>query len=88
MPMGLANTPQIFQRKMGNLFKDYFTFMFVYIDDILIASKNMNEHIRHLEIFFEICHREGLVLSEKKADIATRKIEFLGVEIDESGITL
>lgn len=37
MPMGLANAPQIFQRKVANLFKDYFSFMFVYIDDILIA---------------------------------------------------
>ncbi|KAL0392772.1 UNVERIFIED_CONTAM: putative enzymatic polyprotein [Sesamum radiatum] len=34
LPMGLANAPQIFQRKMDNLFKDYFKFMFVYIDDI------------------------------------------------------
>ena len=49
--MGLANAPQIFQRKMDNLFKDYFELMFVYINDILIASKNMKEHIRHLEIF-------------------------------------
>ena len=40
MPMGLANAPQIFQRKMDNLFKDYSSFMFVYIDDILIASHN------------------------------------------------
>ena len=53
--------------------------MFVYIDDILIASKNVNEHIKHLEIFSEICQREGLALSEKKAVIATRKIEFLGI---------
>ena len=62
--------------------------MFVYIDDIPIASKNMNEHIKHLEIFSEICQKEGLVLSEKKVVIATRKIEFLGVEIDETGIVL
>ncbi|KAL0448142.1 UNVERIFIED_CONTAM: Enzymatic polyprotein [Sesamum latifolium] len=58
MPMGLANAPQIFQRKMDNLFKDYFEFMFVYIDDILIASKNMKDQIKHLEIFSDACHRE------------------------------
>lgn len=86
--MGLANAPQIYQRKMDNLFKDYFSFMFVYIDDILIASKNMKEHLKHLEIFSDVCHKEGLVLSEKKAVIATRQIEFLGIEIDESGIIL
>ncbi|KAL0347765.1 UNVERIFIED_CONTAM: putative enzymatic polyprotein [Sesamum calycinum] len=86
--MGLANAPQIFQRKMDNLFKDYFEFMFVYIDDILIASKNMKEHIKHLEIFSDACHKEGLVLSEKKATIAVNKIEFLGILIDEAGIEL
>ncbi|KAL0319782.1 UNVERIFIED_CONTAM: putative enzymatic polyprotein [Sesamum radiatum] len=88
LPMGLANAPQIFQRKMDNLFKDYFEFMFVYIDDILIASKNMKDHIKHLEIFSDACHKEGLVLSEKKATIAVNKIEFLGILIDETGIEL
>ncbi|KAK4397935.1 putative enzymatic polyprotein, partial [Sesamum angolense] len=88
LPMGLANAPQIFQRKMDNLFKDYFEFMFVYIDDILIASKNMKEHIQHLEIFSNACYKEGLVLSEKKATIAVNKIEFLGILIDEAGIEL
>ncbi|KAL0438938.1 UNVERIFIED_CONTAM: putative enzymatic polyprotein [Sesamum latifolium] len=88
MPMGLANAPQIFQRKMDNLFKDYFEFMFVYIDDILIASKNMKDHIKHLEIFSDACHREGLVLSEKKATIVVNEIEFLGILIDETDIEL
>ncbi|KAL0388178.1 UNVERIFIED_CONTAM: Enzymatic polyprotein [Sesamum radiatum] len=88
LPMGLANAPQIFQRKMDNLFKDYFEFMFVYIDDILIASKNMKDHIKHLEIFSDACHKEGLVLSKKKATIAVNKIEFLGILIDEAGIEL
>ncbi|KAL0431421.1 UNVERIFIED_CONTAM: putative enzymatic polyprotein [Sesamum radiatum] len=73
---------------MDNLFKDYFEFMFVYIDDILIASKNMKDHIKHLEIFSDACHKEGLVLSEKKATIAVNKIEFLGILIDETGIEL
>ncbi|KAK4381827.1 Enzymatic polyprotein [Sesamum angolense] len=83
-----ANAPQIFQRKMDNLFKDYFEFMFVYIDDILIASKNMKDHIKHLEIFSDACYKEGLVLSEKKATIAVNKIEFLGILIDETCIEL
>ncbi|KAL0344233.1 UNVERIFIED_CONTAM: putative enzymatic polyprotein [Sesamum angustifolium] len=73
---------------MDNLFKDYFEFMFVYIDDILIASKNMKDHIKHLEIFSDACYKEGLVLSEKKATIAVNKIEFLGFLIDEAGIEL
>ncbi|KAL0324667.1 UNVERIFIED_CONTAM: putative enzymatic polyprotein [Sesamum calycinum] len=88
LPMGLANAPQIFQREMDNLFKDYFEFMFVYIDDILIASRNMKDHIKHLEIFSDACYKEGLVLSKKKATIAVNKIEFLGILIDETCIEL
>ncbi|KAL0435046.1 UNVERIFIED_CONTAM: Retrovirus-related Pol polyprotein from transposon RE1 [Sesamum radiatum] len=45
-------------------------------------------HIKHLEIFSDACHREGLVLSEKKATIVVNKIEFLGILIDETGIEL
>ena len=85
MPLTLANAPQIYQRKMDNLFKDYFNFMFVYIDDILIAYKNMKEHLKHLEIFSDVCHKEGLVLSERKAVIATRQIEFLGSRSTNQG---
>ncbi|MGR6722274.1 reverse transcriptase domain-containing protein, partial [Aeromonas veronii] len=59
--------------------------MFVYVNDILIASKNVKEHLKHLEIFSDVCYKEGLVLSENKAVILTKKIEFLVIEIDESG---
>ncbi|KAL0301669.1 UNVERIFIED_CONTAM: putative enzymatic polyprotein [Sesamum radiatum] len=72
---------------MDNLFKDYFEFMFVYIDDIPIASKNMKDRIKHFEIFSDTCYKKGLVLSEK-ATIAVNKIEFLGILIDETGIEL
>ncbi|KAL2228669.1 UNVERIFIED_CONTAM: hypothetical protein Sindi_1846600, partial [Sesamum indicum] len=37
-------------------------------------------------MFFDACHKEGLVLSEKKATIIVNKIEFLGDFIDKTGI--
>ncbi|KAL0366912.1 UNVERIFIED_CONTAM: Enzymatic polyprotein [Sesamum radiatum] len=40
------------------------------------------------DTFYDACHREGLVLSEKKSTIAVNKIEFLGILIDETGIEL
>ncbi|KAL0449601.1 UNVERIFIED_CONTAM: Polyprotein P3 [Sesamum latifolium] len=51
-------------------------------------GKPRKDHIKHLEIFFDVCHREGLVLSEKKATIAVNKIEFPGILIDETCIEL
>ena len=38
----------IFQRKMDNIFRDNDSFVAVYIDDILVFSKNKKKHIRHL----------------------------------------
>lgn len=37
--------------------------MFIYIDDILMTSRNMDEHIRNLKFFADTYHKEGLVLS-------------------------
>ncbi|KAL0361502.1 UNVERIFIED_CONTAM: movement protein [Sesamum radiatum] len=52
------------------------------------SSPGFLDHVKHLEIFSDVCHKEGLVLSEKKATIAVNKIEFLGILIDETGIEL
>ncbi|KAL8462573.1 hypothetical protein ACS0TY_032768 [Phlomoides rotata] len=43
----------------------------------------MNGHIKRLEIFSYICHKEGLVFSEKKSTIRVNMVEFLGVLIDQ-----
>ena len=48
MPFGLKNAPSIFQRKMDNIFRDNDSFVAVYINDILVFSKNKKQHIEHL----------------------------------------
>ena len=47
MPFGLKNAPQIFQQMMDRIFGKY-SFILVYIDDILVFSKTLPEHIKHL----------------------------------------
>lgn len=44
IPSGLKNALSIFQRKMDNIFGQYRNFVLVYIDDILVFSKTMQEH--------------------------------------------
>ena len=44
MSFGLKNTPQIFQRKMDNIFGNYKEFTCTYIDDVLVFSKTKEEH--------------------------------------------
>ncbi|GJS40859.1 Orf y [Tanacetum coccineum] len=48
MPFGLKNAPAVFQRKMDKCFKGTESFIAVYIDDILVFSKNEKEHAKHL----------------------------------------
>jgi hypothetical protein len=87
MPFGLKNAPQIFQRKMDNIFKPY-NFIFVYINDVLILSDSVSEHLKHLEIFVDLCQQHGLALSQKKVKLLQKEIEFLGMKIDGNGIQL
>jgi hypothetical protein len=53
MPFGLKNAAQTFQPLMDRLFR-HLPFVFVYLDDILIASKDSTQHIQHLRLVFEV----------------------------------
>ncbi|ADR03142.2 replicase [Sweet potato collusive virus] len=88
LPFGYHNSPSIYQQFMDGIFRPYYDFILVYIDDILIFSKTYEEHKIHLEIFRNIIIKHGIVLSKKKAEIGKQKIEFLGVKIEQGGIEL
>ena len=51
MPFRLNIVPQDFQRWMDKIFKDLKDFCVVYMDDILVFSKKMEEHKKHLKVF-------------------------------------
>ncbi|AAO21220.1 putative polyprotein [Badnavirus maculakalanchoes] len=88
MPFGLKNAPAIFQRKMDECFRGMEEFIAVYVDDILIFSNSVQDHKRHLQRFFEVCTKEGLVLSPTKMKIGVREVDFLGATIGNSKIKL
>ena len=87
LPFGLNNAPQIFQRKMDNIFRDY-DFIRVYVDDMLISSPTKEQHLDHLNTFINLCQTHGIGLSKKKSIIGEQKIDFLGLLIDSEGIEL
>ncbi|GJT64801.1 ORFIII-like polyprotein [Tanacetum coccineum] len=88
MPFGLKNAPAVFQRKMDKCFKGTESFIVVYIDDILVFSKNEKDHAKHLERMLKICEDNGLVLSPTKMKIAVSTVDFLGAVIGEGTIKL
>jgi len=85
MSFGLRNAAQTFQRFMNEVFFDL-EFAFVYIDDILIASKTFDEHFVHLEKIFERLDQFGLTIKPNKCIFGVGKLDFLSHEVSEKGI--
>jgi len=86
MPFGLKNAPSEFQRIMNDILNPFSHFAIVYIDDVLIYSKSIDEHWKHLNSFVEIIKINGLVVSAKKIKLFQTKIQFLGFDIAEGQI--
>jgi len=81
MPFGLKNAPQIFQRRMDNIFKDLNHCCLVYIDDILVFSKTIEQHKDNVLAVTQRCIDHGIILGKNKCIYAEQEIEFLGLEI-------
>ena len=70
MPFGLCNAPATFQRVMQRMLSGLDEFCNVYIDDILVFSRNLGEHKKHLEIVFERLRNYNLKLHPTKCQLA------------------
>ena len=60
--------------------------MVVYFDDIMIYSKNLDEHIEHLNLVLDVLRKEKLFANLKKCTFCTDKLIFLGFAITAKGI--
>ncbi|GBM97532.1 Transposon Tf2-9 polyprotein [Araneus ventricosus] len=57
-----------------------------YIDDVLVASKNEEEHISHLRILFKRFQDQGIRINPSKCNFGKSQVNFLGYKITEKGI--
>ena len=87
LPMGPTNGPACFQKPMSNLLKPCCDFPRVYLDDIIIYSKTLQQHLHHLNLVFDILTNHKLVLSPSECEIAVPTVEFLGHIISEHTFT-
>ncbi|GJT17308.1 putative reverse transcriptase domain-containing protein [Tanacetum coccineum] len=87
MSIGLTNAPAVFMDLMNRVCKPYLDkFVIVFIDDILIYSKDEEEHGKHLKIILELLKKERLYAKFSKCDFWLDSVQFLGHVIDRSGV--
>ncbi|PRQ21805.1 putative nucleotidyltransferase, Ribonuclease H [Rosa chinensis] len=73
---------------MDNIFKHVAEFCVVYIDDILVFSKNKEEHMKHLHEVVKLIVQHGIILGEKKIFFILDEVDFLGINIKNGVIKL
>jgi hypothetical protein len=87
MQIGDCNAPSTYQALMNHLFSSYIrVFMDVYLDDIIVYSDSLEDHVKHCKLIFDILHEQRLYLSEKKMQLLPRRLKILGRIIDDDGI--
>lgn len=89
LPFGLCNAPATFQRLMNDIFRPLIgKFVLVYLDDVLVYSRNEHEHKEHLRIMLNLLREHQLFIKRSKCEIALKSIKFLGCVVTSEGITI
>ena len=87
MPFGLCNAPGTFQREMNRIFFPLIgVCMLIYIDDLVIFSPSMEEHIQNLRKVITIIKNNGLKINLEKCHIFKKKVELLGHILSVEGV--
>ena len=87
MPFGLCNAPASFQRLMNKVFAEHIgDFIAVYLDDILIFSRSIDEHWQHIRWALEKLREAKLFGRLHKCEFLKEQVDYLGFEVSPGGI--
>ncbi len=87
MPFGLTNAPAVFQHLMNDIFREYMDeFVVVYLDDILIFSKDQETHDKHVRLVLATLQEHGLYAKLEKCEFDKSSVAFFGYVISPDGI--
>jgi transposase InsO family protein len=88
LPFGLANAPSMYQRTMNQVLAPYLgKCVMVFIDDVVVYSKNPADHQRHVDQVLTTLETAGLTLKDSKCTWAQSQIDLLGFVVSKGGIS-
>lgn len=84
MPFGLKNAPSVFQRFINRIFSDliYQNRTIIYLGDILIATKTVEEHLETLKLILQRIKDNRLILNLQKSKFLYTEIDYLGYKVN------
>jgi hypothetical protein len=89
MPMGLTNAPSGFMRLMTKVFRPYLDkFLVVYLDDLLVFSSSIEEHVEHLRQVLTVLREQTLYAKPSKCEFGVEQLSFLGHIVSKDGIAV
>jgi len=89
MPFGLRNAPSVFQRFIQDVLGDVIgSFVQVYLDDIIIYSKDEETHVKHVRNVLTLLIENGHYVKKEKCDFHVTQTTFLGFTISTNGLTM
>ena len=87
LPFGLFNAPGTFQRFMTSLLNEYlFSFNLIFLDDVLVFSRNVEEHEKHMRLVFHALRQANLKLKPKKCRLSQESVTYLGYKLSRERI--
>jgi transposase InsO family protein len=87
MPFGLCNAPATFSRMMNQVLGPFLDdFVVVYLDDVLIFSKSLDEHVQHVRTVLDVLRANKLFAKRRKCAFALDSISYLGHIITGDGV--
>ncbi|KAL0173539.1 hypothetical protein M9458_029507, partial [Cirrhinus mrigala] len=89
LPFGLSNTPAVFQALVNDVLRDMLDqFIYVYLDDILIFSHSLQEHVQHVRRVLQRLLENGLYVKAEKCVFHAQSVPFLGYIVSVEGLRM